>query len=143
MKFVTYYERATGRIVGSAMCDESDVEINKPNNCDIAEGIFEGDRYYFVDGVPMAMPESPGKFYVFDYASRTWLYKKTPEMASAEALDKRNLLLQQSDWTDTASAPLRLGEALYTAWQVYRQALRDVPAQAGYPQEVVWPNPPA
>ena len=68
---------------------------------------------------------------------------KSFEVLCQEAKTKRKELLLRSDWTDTASAPLRLGEALYTAWQVYRQALRDVPTQPGYPQEVVWPNPPA
>lgn len=68
---------------------------------------------------------------------------KSFEVLCQEAKTKRKELLLRSDWTDTASAPVRLGEALYTAWQVYRQALRDVPTQPSYPQEVVWPNPPA
>lgn len=54
---------------------------------------------------------------------------------------KRNMLLSQSDWTDTASAPARLGESLYEAWQAYRQALRDVTEQAS-PFDVVWPVAP-
>jgi len=29
------------------------------------------------------------------------------------------------------------------AWETYRQALRDVPEQAGFPFEVVWPDAPA
>jgi hypothetical protein len=50
--------------------------------------------------------------------------------------------LQESVCTDTASAPTRLGQTLYAQWQTYRQALRDVPTQSGYPVNVVWPTPP-
>jgi hypothetical protein len=54
---------------------------------------------------------------------------------------KRNKLLIESDWTDTASAPFRLGEVLYQQWQTYRQALRDITTQAD-PFNIVWPVPP-
>ena len=37
------------------------------------------------------------------------------------------MLLAASDWTDTLSAKTRLGDAKYDEWQVYRQALRDMP----------------
>lgn len=54
---------------------------------------------------------------------------------------ERNGLLAASDWTDTASAPARLGEELYGAWQTYRQALRDVTTQAD-PANIIWPVAP-
>jgi hypothetical protein len=28
------------------------------------------------------------------------------------------------------------------AWKIYRQALRDVPNQDGFPQNVIWPTKP-
>lgn len=55
---------------------------------------------------------------------------------------QRNALLAQSDWTDTASAPARLGQTSYDAWQTYRQALRDITQQAS-PFEITWPVSPA
>lgn len=54
---------------------------------------------------------------------------------------KRNKLLLESDWTDTASAPFRLGDEVYQQWQTYRQALRDITNQAD-PFNIVWPVPP-
>jgi hypothetical protein len=54
----------------------------------------------------------------------------------------RKGLLQESDWTDTVSAKTRLGDALYQAWQDYRQALRDITLQPDYPLEVIWPIAP-
>lgn len=55
----------------------------------------------------------------------------------------RDKLLTDSDWTDTLSSKNRLGEDLYNQWQAYRQALRDVPEQAGFPLSIIWPTPPA
>jgi hypothetical protein len=52
---------------------------------------------------------------------------------------KRNQLLAQSDWTQLPDVPLETKEA----WAVYRQALRDITEQEGYPFNIVWPTPPA
>lgn len=64
------------------------------------------------------------------------------EGADKKAKEKRQALLQSTDWTDTASAPQRMGEALYGAWQTYRQALRDITKQPGYPLSIDWPAEP-
>jgi hypothetical protein len=49
----------------------------------------------------------------------------------------RNNLLKDSDWTQLADSP-----ADKTAWATYRQALRDVTQQAGFPQTITWPDSP-
>lgn len=49
----------------------------------------------------------------------------------------RNARLAASDWTQLADAPVD-----DLAWAVYRKDLRDVPAQAGFPWSVVWPQTP-
>ena len=49
----------------------------------------------------------------------------------------RNLLLAQSDWTQLGDAGVDKA-----AWSEYRQALRDIPQQAGFPHEVDWPAKP-
>lgn len=49
----------------------------------------------------------------------------------------RNLLLEQSDWTQLPDAGVD-----QFAWAEYRQALRDIPQQAGFPSEVDWPAKP-
>jgi hypothetical protein len=54
-----------------------------------------------------------------------------------EARTQRDRLLAASDWTQVADAPVD-----QVAWKEYRQALRDVPEQAGFPENVVWPEPP-
>jgi len=51
---------------------------------------------------------------------------------------ERDALLAKSDWTQVADAPVDA-----EAWAVYRQALRDVPQQSGFPGDIEWPTPPA
>jgi hypothetical protein len=63
------------------------------------------------------------------------------EMSSNIKIARQKLLID-SDWTDTLSAKTRLGDALYQAWQDYRQALRDITLQPDYPLEVIWPIAP-
>lgn len=56
---------------------------------------------------------------------------------SANARKRRNKLLTASDWTQVIDAPVD-----QAAWATYRQALRDISAQAGFPATVVWPTQP-
>ena len=58
------------------------------------------------------------------------------EQAKAIRSD-RDSKLANSDWTQVADAPVD-----QTAWATYRQALRDVPAQDGFPWDVNWPSKP-
>ena len=68
--------------------------------------------------------------------------------ARAEAADldlnrirgQRNSMLSGSDWTQIGDASL--GDHTAEEWQVYRQALRDVPQTYDRVSEVVWPNDP-
>jgi hypothetical protein len=65
----------------------------------------------------------------------------TEHVMAAVRMEREQRLLR-TDWTDTLSAKDRLGEAAYARWQEYRQALRDIPSQSGFPFTVVWPNVP-
>ena len=57
-----------------------------------------------------------------------------------EVKDKRQKLLNASDWTQAVDAPL--SESQKAAWQTYRQALRDLPEKFESPESVVWPEAP-
>jgi hypothetical protein len=50
---------------------------------------------------------------------------------------ERSSLLTASDWTQVADAPVD-----QAAWATYRQALRDIPDQPGFPHNVAWPTKP-
>ena len=49
----------------------------------------------------------------------------------------RNTKLAECDWTQVLDAPVN-----QTAWASYRQALRDVTAQEGFPWTITWPEAP-
>lgn len=51
---------------------------------------------------------------------------------------RRNGLLAQSDWTQLPDVP----QATSALWTAYRQALRDVPQQSGFPSKITWPAAP-
>jgi hypothetical protein len=51
--------------------------------------------------------------------------------------NERNSLLASSDWTQVADAPVDK-----EAWATYRQELRDITSQTGFPDNVAFPSPP-
>ncbi len=51
---------------------------------------------------------------------------------------KRDTLLNSTDWTQLPDVP----EETKQKWSVYRQALRDITNQEGYPNTVTWPTEP-
>jgi hypothetical protein len=61
----------------------------------------------------------------------------TPEELAVYIREKRNQLLTASDWTQMPDAPVD-----QAAWATYRQALRDIPQQAGFPTDITWPTKP-
>lgn len=56
---------------------------------------------------------------------------------SVSVRDERNALLAASDWTQLPDSPVDR-----QAWSVYRQALRDITSQSGFPFLIVWPTQP-
>jgi hypothetical protein len=68
-----------------------------------------------------------------DNADKQNANEKEAFLARAE----RNHRLDASDWTQLADAPVD-----NLAWAIYRQALRDIPKQAGFPSTIVWPTKP-
>jgi hypothetical protein len=61
-----------------------------------------------------------------------------PAIMAAFARDARDELLRRSDWTQLPDVP----QAIKDLWVPYRQALRDVPSQEGFPNSIVWPTEP-
>lgn len=63
------------------------------------------------------------------------------EGKAQEVRGERNLRIAQSDWTQLIDSPF--SNDTNGVWQAYRQALRDVPQQDGFPWDVTWPTPPS
>ena len=60
------------------------------------------------------------------------------EQEEDEVRTQRDALLAASDWAVLPDAPVADAQA----WKDYRQALRDVPQQAGFPTDINWPTKP-
>jgi hypothetical protein len=86
--------------------------------------------------ITSSFPPADGA-YVFDYVAKEWIPDNDTQ--EAKVREKRNQLLLASDWTQLADIPAET-KAL---WEPYRQALRDVTDQPGYPYNIVWPTPPS
>jgi hypothetical protein len=56
---------------------------------------------------------------------------------AAEVRVKRNTKLSETDWTQITDATTDK-----QAWATYRQALRDVTTQSGFPWTITWPDAP-
>jgi len=134
-----------------------------------ADPVFEGPQatggtvyqYSQYDGV---QKEYDGKWYtkyilgpVFnDYTDENGVFRsaadqETEYKASKDAeqaasmRSERDQLLAKTDWVTIKAVDASidgLGIQLPQQWMDYRKALRDVPTQAGFPWNVVWPNKP-
>lgn len=60
--------------------------------------------------------------------------------ASNDVRSFRNRLLAQTDWTQVADCPLTNDQK--KQWTSYREKLRNITNQEGFPSKVLWPNPP-
>ena len=53
---------------------------------------------------------------------------------------ERNKLLFECDWR--VMKALESGAVVDLNWALYRQALRDIPSQPGFPWDIIWPETP-
>jgi len=117
----TKYDADTGVIVGTFSGSAEDAALNQP----CIEGIWDTNAYLIVDGV--AIPKSTAEIEEYEV-----------NRAGITMRNRRNALLQGCDWTQVPDAPVDAA-----AWAVYRQQLRDLPANTTDPRNVEWPEPPS
>lgn len=90
-----------------------------PNLVEVVEGTGIGWNY--INGVFSPPPDT-----------------RTTEEKILDAKYRRDALLFNTDWTQGVDVP----QAIKDKYAAYRQALRDVPQQAGFPNNIVWPTKP-
>ena len=129
-----------------AVVFESELRNLYPNTSgpldDLYDVVFEGPqaqptRYQvgFRDGVEQVSGKWYTKYSVADMETEA-IAAKDSEQAAAVRAD-RTKRLADSDWTQLSDAPVT-----GTAWATYRQALRDITSQAGFPWTITWPDAP-
>lgn len=119
-----------------------DVTTNEVLDSLGADVVFEGPqaqptRYQFAfrDGVEQIEGKWYTKYAVADLDAER-IAQKDAEQAK-NIRENRDKMLFESDWTQVADAPVDK-----EAWAIYRQALRDLPTQAGFPWEMTYPEKP-
>ena len=107
-----------------------------------ADVILEGaqaqpTRYQiaFRDGVEQVDGKWFTKYSVSDLDADGIAAKDAEQAKSVRAT--RNSLIAECDWTQVEDSPVDKA-----AWAVYRQELRDLPSQAGFPFDVIYPTKP-
>jgi len=106
-------------------CDTLDQWANKYGDGTVAPNLFKGDAVPGqVIGAKGALENPPA-----------------PAPTAAEIRQERAELLAESDWTQLSDTPLTVAQK--TTWAAYRQALRDVTKQLGFPTHVSWPPIPS
>jgi hypothetical protein len=99
---------------------------------------------YLVEGKPEGLTSRPPSDVPLRFNIHTMVWEDTrpdeKKRADAEyqARRTRDSLLAKSDWTQLPDVSVSARDA----WTEYRQALRDVPEQAGFPEEIIWPTAP-
>jgi hypothetical protein len=89
----------------------------------------------FRDGVEEINGQWYTKYSVADMDDEAKAAKDAEQAKSVR--NSRTEKLKDSDWSQVADAPVDKA-----VWATYRQALRDVPTQSGFPWEVTWPTEP-
>jgi len=68
-------------------------------------------------------------------------YKASKDAEQAKSVrTSRDDKLKETDWVVIKN--LELNANIPGAWEVYRQALRDIPTQSGFPWTITWPTQP-
>ena len=114
-----FYEKKNGKIIRWTDSAEQAALEGLTQTCADGGLVKAYDDQYYLSG---EAPEIPA------------------EILAQKIRDNRSRLLRESDWTQAADAPFNTEEK--AAWAMYRQALRDVPEQDGFPDNVVWPDKP-
>lgn len=112
-----------------------DYEINGKNIPKDAVEITEDQHKSLLDG------QSQGKWIAAGKKGIPMLQDApalSDEQLATNARVQRDALLSACDWTVLPDAKL----SNQGAWETYRQALRDVPQQKGFPQTITWPAKP-
>lgn len=125
MNTYTLYN-SNGEITGYFSGDDDTLALNLGEGISYLVGEYSSLEYKIVNGA--AVEKTPDE--------------KLPPIDDvwAELRLNRDILLQETDWTQAVDSPLTSEEK--TAWATYRQSLRDVPSNTTDPRNPSWPTKP-
>jgi hypothetical protein len=148
MKYYIVYNTTTGEISSNVIAESQEYLSPIADNLtylEVANPIDNG-KYYLdpQSQQTVAFPDKPDQYYTWNWTTKTWQDARTDEQKNTQAIkqvqDKRIQLLTSSDWVVIKA--MDQGTQVPEAWRTYRQQLRDITQQPGYPLTVTWPEPP-
>ena len=146
------YEIATGEIDCFGITDTNVLPFDIPDGYASMEGYGTNQTNYVNNDViedytiaqQATKANKPNYKCVWSNTTFTWNDVRTPEQQNSDAeglaISTRDTLLSQSDWVVVRAVDQ--GTPIPTDWQTYRQQLRDITNQSGYPTNIVWPVAP-
>lgn len=136
----TFYE---GQIFNGDYPAEASIWCNESNGVYAIEEIEPGD--YVEEVVKLDAEDKEVKTTRNVVGGRRYQIKKIPEKSTEVLADQirtqRDYLLSACDYLFMDDYPIT--EEELTEVKAYRQALRDITEQEGFPTEVVWPEKPS
>ena len=134
MKFIKY-DPTNGKILLSGDIPEHMIPLQGEHVLKLDASPFH--HYIDLETLkPISKPEKQEGFYIWSDDDKEW--KVDVVMAEYSVTSKRNQLLVDSDWTQLSDIPA----ATKKKWKDYRQQLRDITDQPGFPTEILWPIKP-
>lgn len=145
MKTYSIYELATGLLRPDKVSfNEKTFELQSLAYARKGFGLIEGrfnDWEHRIDLAtlqPIAYtPPKTNENDIWDDKTKQWY---SVEHVGYMLRGKRDKLLRETDWVSIRAADE--GKPVAKEWKDYRQALRDLTTQPGFPANVVWPSKP-
>lgn len=104
------------------------------------DGVVEINGQWFTHYIagPVFHDYTDDEGVVHTAAEQDAAYRAAKDAEQSKAVrEDRNRRLAECDWTQLSDAPVDA-----TEWATYRQELRDITSQAGFPWEITWPEQP-
>lgn len=137
------------RVWGAELCDHLGIDpilegpqasVSGPYETSVQQGVEQINGKWFtkyVVGPIFADTTEDGV--TTTAAEHEAAYRAQKDATQADAVrSERNTKLAETDWTQAKD----IADNISSAWAPYRQALRDITSQAGFPWEVQWPTQP-
>lgn len=144
-----------GLFIGMTISGSADfVQLNTPPGCHVVLGEHDRSRFRvrwtcddfgtLQPGVVLYRPPPPDDTDLVAWAwdESAWMWRPMPT-AAAVAIDmgaERDRRLSATDWV--VARAIERGEPVPRAWVIYREALRNLSDQPGWPTSVEWPSSP-
>ncbi len=137
----TSYDPSNGAIIGQINVGD---KSNIPAGTNYVVGNYSAALYYIERGQPVLYPARPSNntwvTYIWDLTTKTWSINNTQSATNARRIrDAKLVAVDRVNpfWYNSMSPADRAEVA------AYRQALLNVPEQAGFPVDITWPIKPS